>query len=123
MRPIKISNPKEANWTKQWLMKQLSDGRLPGLRPDAAYLLSGVDQVKSFVDRYITGVEDRQRLQKALSARRARAKVSSEECRKVVTELEYDARQMLLMVAQRRGVTTSELIRITFEDEYSKTEL
>jgi hypothetical protein len=122
MAPFKIYNEQEGNWVKSWLNKQIVDGRFYGLRPDAAHLLSGLEEVRSFVDRYVTDIEDRQRLQKALSARRARdtAKKSSQYVGKVTTELEIEARQILLAVAESRGVTTSELIKATFASEHLK---
>lgn len=122
MAPFKLANKQEAIWAKQWLLRQITDGRFPGLRPDGVTMLSGFEDIKRFVDRNVVEIDDRQRLQKALSARRAReqAKRLPKYSRKVTTELERDAREMLLKVAERRGVTTSELIRSTFEAEFLK---
>lgn len=120
MSPFKIANKQEATWAKRWLIRQITDGRFPGLRPDAAAMLSGLEEIKVFVNRYVVEIDDRQRLQKALSARRSReaAKRLPKHSQKVTTELELEAREMLLKVAEKRGVTTSELIRNTFHAEY-----
>lgn len=120
MAPFKLANKQEAVWAKRWLVKQITDGRFPGLRPDAAAMLLGFNEIKDFVDRYVVEIDDRQRLQKALSARRSResAKTQPQYSRKVTTELEFEAREILLKVAEKRGVTTSELIRSVFEAEF-----
>lgn len=122
MAPFNLSNRQEGSWAKSWLVRQITDGRFPGLRPEAATTLAGLDEIKRFVDRYVIEIDDRQRLQKALSARRSReqAKKLPKYARKVTTELEREAREILLKVAEHRGITTSELIRSTFESEYLK---
>lgn len=122
MAPFKLANKQEASWAQSWLVRQIADGRFPRLRPEAATMLTGFDEIKRFVDRYVVEIDDRQRLQKALSARRSReqAKKLPKYSRKVTTELEREAREILLKVAEHRGITTSELIRSTFESEYMK---
>lgn len=124
MAPFKITTNQEARWAKEWLTRQVADGRFPGLRPDAVFLLSGTEQVKGFIERHLRELDDRQRLQKALSARRARA--AAKECaphaRKVTTELTTEAREMLLKIAEHRGLTTSQLILSTFEAEFLQIE-
>jgi hypothetical protein len=122
MAPFKLANKQEGQWAKSWLVRQITDGRFPGLRPEAAATLSGLDEIKRFVDRYVVDIDDRQRLQKALSARRSReeAKKSPKYSRKVTTELQREAREILLKVAEQRGITTSDLIRSAFEAEYLK---
>src|SRR5690554_3203992 len=114
--PFRIETMREAKWAKDWLLKQISNGSFPGLRVEVLRHLDSLDAVRRFLNDHLTEVEDRQRLQKALSARRSRAlqKKNLDPNRKVTTELEYEARDILLAVAKNRGITTSELIRSSF---------
>ncbi len=115
MKPSKINNENEIRWIKQWFKDQIIKGRLSIDLRAISLLENDITKVQHFVGRQLEFTEERQRLQKALSARRARA---SKPQRNVTTELERDAREMLLRVAESRCITTSELIRETFEDEY-----
>ncbi len=120
--PIKLSSMKEACWAKNWLRHQIQKGRFPGLRDEAVTLLSGFDAIQSFVDRHVVEQEDRRRLQKVLSARRSRERIKSlpPHKRHVTTELELEAREMLLAVAKSKGVSTSQLIMEKLEADYMK---
>lgn len=120
--PFKIVSMQEAKWAKEWLLKQISEGSFPGLRVEVLRHLDNLDAVRRFLNDHLSNIDDRQRLQKALSARRARAikKKNPDQSKKVTTELECEARDILLAVAKSRGVTTSDLIRSAFMAEYDK---
>ena len=122
MPPFKITTFQESKWAKDWLLKQISEGRLCGLRVEALRYLDSIDDVKRFLNEHLTDIEDRRRLQKALSARRFRGlkKNLPEKSRKVTTELDYEAREILLTLAKKKGLTTSDLIRMTFIAEFEK---
>jgi macrodomain Ter protein organizer (MatP/YcbG family) len=122
IEPFRIASLQEARWTKAWLLKQIYAGRFPALRVEILRHIESVDDVKQFLGRHLSDIKDRQRLQKALSARRTRAANKSlpNHCKKITTELEYEAREILLAIAKSRGLTTSELIRTTFQNEFDR---
>lgn len=101
----------ELGAVKDWLTKQIRGGRIP-LR------LAAIDHVFDAADaqRLIEDLDSdaRKRLQLALAARRSRAKKKSQ----VSTQLDLEARDMLLKVAHARNMTTSELLISLLEEEY-----
>ncbi|WP_285259853.1 hypothetical protein [Halopseudomonas bauzanensis] len=121
---FQLRSRKEVYWTRQWLLGQIKGGRL-SLRYQLIELLDTAEQVQKLVDQQLDA-EARTRLQKALSARRAREVAgparakTSPTTRMVRTEVTALAREMLLTVAAARGITTSELIAKLLEDEYDK---
>lgn len=125
MRPIRLRDKREIFWTKQWLRGQLADGRLSDIRYQTIEAIESEDDVQRVLSRILDS-SGRQRLQKALSARRSRDKQSSStlkasnSVRGVTTELTAEARDMLRVVAASRGVTTSQLLISKLEDEYYK---
>ena len=121
-KPFKLRSHKEVYWVKQWLFGQIQHGRLK-LRYQLVELQETPEQMQALIDKQLDS-ESRIRLQKALSARRAReASVSSRaksapSVRMVRTEVSMQARDMLHTVAAFRGISTSELIKTLLEDEY-----
>ncbi|SDS23886.1 hypothetical protein SAMN05216198_1508 [Halopseudomonas litoralis] len=119
---FQLRSRKEVYWARQWLLGQIKAGRL-SLRYQLIELLDTAEQMQKLVDQQLDS-ESRTRLQKALSARRAREAVISERARAapcmrmVRTEVTAQAREMLHVIAASRGVTTSELIFLMLEDEY-----
>jgi len=123
-RPFEIRDTREVYWVRQWLKHQISTGRLPELSYQAADLMETPDDARRLIDRYLDP-DSRKRLQKALSARRAREAQRAEgykspAVRPVVTELTEKARDMLLAVAAAEGVTTSQLLIDILSDRYWK---
>lgn len=112
-RPFKVRSQKEVNWIKEWFRSQVVGGRLP-IRLERLQLVETVPDVQRLIDEELDG-EARGRLQKALSYRRTQ---SSEDKSVVKTKLDQRARRILLAVAAERGITTSELIVESFEQEY-----
>lgn len=123
MRPITLHNQREVYWAKQWLRGQVGQGRLINLSYEAIEHIDCQNDLQRILARQLDA-HGRQRLQKALSARRAREKKSleslkqSSSVRTVNTEITAAAREMLHVVAAVRGMTTSELLISLLEDEY-----
>ncbi|SES29523.1 MULTISPECIES: hypothetical protein [Halopseudomonas] len=122
-KQFQLRSRKEVHWTRQWLLGQIQGGRL-SLRYQLIELLDTAEQVQQLVDQQLDS-ESRTRLQKALSARRAReaalpTRKGAPSTRMVRTEVTALAREMLHTVAASRGVTTSELITKLLEDEYGR---
>lgn len=121
---FQLRSRKEVYWTRQWLLGQIQGGRL-SLRYQLIELLDTAEQVQQLVDQQLDA-ESRTRLQKALSARRAREaalpgrKNEGPSTRMVRTEVTARAREMLHTVAASKGTTTSELITKLLEDEYDR---
>ena len=121
---FQLRSRKEVYWARQWLLGQIKGGRL-SLRYQLIELLDTAEQVQKLVDQQLDS-ESRIRLQKALSARRARETAIPERVkagpsmRMVRTEVTAQAREMLHVVAASKGVTTSELIKMMLEDEFDR---
>lgn len=134
MAPIKLSNPTEVQWAKDWLITKAKENDLSlSLDQLMRYFKNGDPDLIAVqkVIKEIAGNKDdkyqyglRVRLQKALSARRKRALERStpiplsQKMKKV--PLTTEASEMLLFCAQQRGITNSELIIEMLEHEFEK---
>lgn len=123
-RPLELRDSREVYWMRQWVLGQIKAGRLEADFKAAQFIQTAEDAQK-FYSRQLHP-EQRRRLNKALSARRARIKSKashgkeSPAVRKVASEMTLEARNTLHAVATSRGITTSELILSTFGDEYDR---
>lgn len=116
MKPFKINNKKEVRWAREWLTKEMLNGGFDYFSQSELMRINEVESMSSFLTRHLHDVADRARLQKALSARRARESKGKKST--VTTEITPLARKILLAVAERRGITTSELICSAFGNEF-----
>ncbi len=105
-------NQSDLNHVKDWFTDQIRKSRLPMTLSDVDTIHS-IDDAQRRIDRDLDP-EARKRLQVALAVRRSRKKAKPQ----VVTQLDDDAREILLKVALSRNVTTSELIKAVFYDEF-----
>jgi hypothetical protein len=112
MKPLTIQST-ELSWVREWLSKQIAETTV-----ECTYrivdLLHTIDDAQRILARELDQ-EGRTRLQKALSARRRREKTTV-VLKKV--ELTEHARDVLLGVAESRGVSMSSLIEERFGAEY-----
>lgn len=105
----------DLNNVKDWLAGQIRKGRLTDMILADVDMIRSVEDAQRIVDRSLEQ-DARKRLQVALAVRRSRTKSKPQ----VVTQLDDDAREILLKVAHSRNLTTSELIRTAFLEDYLK---
>lgn len=123
-RPVELRESREVYWVRTWLIGQIKNGQLD-ISYQAAQAVNGIEYAQQFIARTLDA-EQRRRLLKTLSARRARYEAEKEKrmvspaIRKVTSEMTLDARNVLHAVATSRGLTTSDLILNTFGDEYDR---
>ncbi|MBU2886403.1 hypothetical protein KO507_11565 [Gilvimarinus agarilyticus] len=108
MKPFKLRSTKERGWVKEWFRKLIING-------ESDYGLDAIAHAQSDEDiqRLIKNLlpEQRKKLQKALSARRAR---QSEPSYLVSIKVSREAREGLKSHAESQGITMSELLEETF---------
>jgi hypothetical protein len=113
-RPFVIRDAKEIPWIKRWLRGQIVGGRL-NLSLETVSEIQAPEDAQRLISRELD-LDGRARLQKALSASRRRT--ANVKPRMVTTEMDREAREMLLSVASAKGVSVSELIKEQFESVY-----
>lgn len=124
-RPIQFRSKIEVIWAKQWVSNQVVTGRMPGTMLRRLELISSADDFNNFMARDLSS-EARARLQKSLSAHRARQTATDADrkrstyIRKVNMEVTEHVRSMVHAVAASRGVTSSELLGSLIEAEYDR---
>lgn len=125
IRPIALRSKRELYWAKQWVRNQVVAGRLEN---GLARTVDAVDDIEAF-NRLITPhliPDARQRLQKTLSARRARASAAEQSKRmgpsmkRVNMEVTEAVKHKAHALAAAKGVTTSELIDSYIGDDYER---
>lgn len=114
-RPIRFRSTKEVHWAIQWVRNQVAVGRMDAKLAQSVDAIGSGESFNARVTPHLDG-EARQRLQKSLSARRAREKAAEQHretpsnARRVNMEVTESVRAMAHAVAAARGVTTSELL-------------
>lgn len=125
-RPIRFRSKREVVWAKEWIVNQVSAGRMPINMLRKLELVDSADAFNDFIGRDELSPEARARLQKSLSAHRARQAAKDEDrhrsayVRKVNMEVTEAVRAMVHAVAASRGITTSELLSSVLEAEYDR---
>lgn len=114
--PFKIREKREMPWIKDWMRAKIIDGSLH-LRLEVVAQINTIEEAQRVIQEYVDA-DMRERLQKALSVRRRRAKTHTRLV--VKTELTREARNILLAVAKHKCVTTSDLIEEAFLGYYEK---
>lgn len=127
-RPLQFRSEIEVRWAREWIRHQVNDGRMPYLFLKKIEVTKTADEFNDMFARELSD-DQRLRLQKSLSARRARKKVgdakriTSPSVRKVRMEVTENVRNMVLALAAARGVTSSELLYEYLDDDFSRLPL
>ncbi|WP_020208694.1 hypothetical protein [Gilvimarinus chinensis] len=108
MKPFKLRSNQERVWVKEWFRKLIINGESDyGL--DAVSFAQSDEDIQRLIETLLP--EQRKKLQKALSARRAR---QTEPNYMVHIKVSREARDGLKAHAERKGITMSELLEQTF---------
>jgi len=105
----------EVRSVKTWLHRQIETRGVSFSRNAVDGIRSAEDAMR-FIDRELDS-DERKRLQVALAVRRSRKKAGQKF---VTTQLDEEARDILLKVAHSKNITTSDLIRQVFMQEFLK---
>jgi hypothetical protein len=127
-KPIVFRDKIEVRWAKEWIEHQVSIGRMPTFYLKRLPLISDAEQFnRSFASEL--EFDARPRLQKSLSARRARhnakqkSRNMSPALRKVRLEVTADVSMKAKALANARGQTVSELLDSYIDDDFSRLPL
>lgn len=127
-KPIVFRDKIEVRWAKEWIEHQVSIGRMPTFFLKRLPLIKDAEQFnRSFASEI--GMDARPRLQKSLSARRARhtakqkSKNMSPAVCKVRMEVTKDVSHKAKALANARGQTVSELLDSYIDEDFSRLPL
>lgn len=124
-RPITLRSKKELFWAKRWVRNQVVAGRLDGQLARTVDVIDDADGFNRLIAPYLLP-DARQRLQKTLSARRARDSAAvknkrvSPNAKRVNMEVTEFVRRKVHALAAAKGVTTSELLDSYIGEDYDR---